>query len=90
MKNTKISLENRYTDYDLWSWLYNLSEADLVCNQLLPILKKIFDLCGSQLYQKLIAKGDRIVGLDGSEKMLHLGSDADISVCFVVRKATVS
>jgi ubiquinone/menaquinone biosynthesis C-methylase UbiE len=84
MNKTEISSENRYTDYDPWAWLYNQSEAHLACERLLPNIEKlllphlvpgakIFDLCcgTGQLSQKLTAKGYQVVGLDGSEKMLH-------------------
>lgn len=36
-----MSLENRYTDYDPWAWLYNKSEAHIACQRLLPSLKKL-------------------------------------------------
>jgi ubiquinone/menaquinone biosynthesis C-methylase UbiE len=84
MNKTEISPKNRYTDYDPWAWLYNKSEAHLASEILLPNLEKlllphlvsgakIFDLCcgTGQLSQALIARGYQIVGLDGSEKMLH-------------------
>lgn len=79
-----MSSENRYTDYDPWAWLYNKSEAHLACRRFMPSLKKlllphlsegaeILDLCcgTGQLTQQLLLGGYRVIGLDGSEKMLH-------------------
>jgi ubiquinone/menaquinone biosynthesis C-methylase UbiE len=84
MNKTEVSPENRYTDYDPWAWLYNKSEAHLACERLLPNIEKllsphlnpgakIFDLCcgTGQLSQELMNRGYQIVGLDGSEQMLH-------------------
>jgi SAM-dependent methyltransferase len=79
-----MSSADRYTEYDPWAWLYNRSEAHLALKEVLPILEKlllrqlpetgqILDLCcgTGQVSQQLILKGYQVVGLDGSEKMLH-------------------
>lgn len=100
MNKTETSPENRYTDYDPWAWLYNKSEADLACKRLLPKIEKlllrhlssgatIFDLCcgTGQLSQELIAKGYKIVGLDGSEKMLHYARQKLPDIEFVLGDA---
>lgn len=100
MNKTKISPENRYTDYDSWAWLYDKSEADLAYRRLLPKIEKlllphlyegatIFDLCcgTGQLSQELIVKGYKVVGLDGSEKMLHYARKRLPNIEFVLGDA---
>lgn len=100
MNKTEISPGNRYTDYDPWAWLYDKSEAELACKKLLPIIEKllllnlssgakIFDLCcgTGQLSQELITKGYKIVGLDGSEKMLHYARQKLPNIEFVLGDA---
>ncbi|MEM8722527.1 MAG: class I SAM-dependent methyltransferase [Cyanobacteria bacterium P01_G01_bin.39] len=85
MNNTKISPENRYTDYDPWAWLYNETEAishslsamrERLNKLLLPHLPQkaqILDLCcgTGQLTEKVLSKGYQVTGLDGSENMLN-------------------
>ncbi|MEL6929842.1 MAG: class I SAM-dependent methyltransferase [Cyanobacteria bacterium J06600_6] len=75
--------ESRYTKYDTWAWLYNLTmgstyaktQFETLNKILLPNLKPqshILDLCcgTGQLTVLLSKKGDRVTGLDGSEEML--------------------
>ena len=100
MNKTETSPENRYTDYDPWAWLYNKSEADLASKRLLPTLEKlllqhlssgaaIFDLCcgTGQVSKELVAKGYKIVGLDGSEKMLDYARQKLPDIEFVLGDA---
>lgn len=82
--DTLTSSTARYTAYDPWAWLYNQSLGPQYCREKLPFLEKlllpelepaarILDLCcgTGHLTQQLEAKGYQMVGLDGSEQMLH-------------------
>ncbi|MBE9224527.1 class I SAM-dependent methyltransferase [Phormidium sp. LEGE 05292] len=95
-----MSSENRYTDYDPWAWLYNESEAHLACRRFMPSLKKlllphlpkgaeILDLCcgTGQLTQQLLSGGYRVIGLDGSEKMLHYARENAPNCQFILGDA---
>jgi SAM-dependent methyltransferase len=95
-----MSSENRYTDYDPWAWLYNKSEANLACRRLMPKLEKlllpylpekaqILDLCcgTGQLTQQLIARKYQVIGLDGSEKMLHYARENAPNAQFILGDA---
>lgn len=95
-----MSSENRYTDYDPWAWLYNKSEAHLAYQRLLPSLEKllfphlsqgaeILDLCcgTGQVTQQLLSKGYQVIGLDGSEKMLHYARENAPSGQFILGDA---
>ncbi|NEP60334.1 MAG: class I SAM-dependent methyltransferase [Symploca sp. SIO2G7] len=92
--------ENRYTNYDPWAWLYNKSEAHLACQGLLPKLEKlllphlpkeaqIFDLCcgTGQITQQLITRGYQVIGLDGSEEMLHYARENAPNAQFILGDA---
>ena len=76
-------IESRYTKYDTWAWLYNLTmgstyaetQFETLNKILLPNLKPhshILDLCcgTGQLTVLLNNKGYQVTGLDGSAEML--------------------
>lgn len=75
---------NRYSDYDNRADVYDeelsLDSYEVLVDQLdnlllqnLPKRAHIFDICcgKGQVAQRLLKKGYRVTGLDGSEKMLH-------------------
>ncbi|MEO0834861.1 MAG: class I SAM-dependent methyltransferase [Cyanobacteria bacterium J06642_3] len=78
-----MTVESRYTKYDTWAWLYNLtmgstyaeSQFQTLSKILLPTLNScssILDLCcgTGQLAVLLSGKGYQVTGLDSSEQML--------------------
>lgn len=82
--HTLTSSTARYTAYDPWAWLYNQSLGPQYCRDKLPFVEKlllsklkpaarILDLCcgTGHLTQHLATQGYQMVGLDGSEQMLH-------------------
>ena len=79
-----MTVESRYTIYDKWAWLYNLTMGlSYAQNQLKTIEKillpklteqsQILDLCcgTGQLVKLLCDRGYQVTGLDGSEQMLQ-------------------
>lgn len=83
-------VEQRYSEYDQWAWLYNRTAGPAYCQAqisllervLYPALKpgsRVLDLCcgTGQIMQPLIARGYRLTGLDGSQSMLdHAAQNA--------------
>ena len=85
-------IESRYTKYDTWAWLYNLTmgtayaenQFETLNKTLLPILPErshILDLCcgTGQLTTLLNNKGYQVTGLDGSEQMLKYARQNSLS-----------
>ncbi|MEO1800667.1 MAG: class I SAM-dependent methyltransferase [Cyanobacteria bacterium J06629_2] len=79
-----MTVESRYTKYDTWAWLYNLTMGSTYAETQFKTLDKILlsnlepqiqilDLCcgTGQLTVLLSQAGYRVTGLDGSEKMLE-------------------
>ena len=79
-----MTVESRYTIYDKWAWLYNLTMGlSYAQNQLKTIEKillpklteqsQILDLCcgTGQLVKLLCDRGYQVTGLDGSAQMLQ-------------------
>ncbi|MEH2178711.1 class I SAM-dependent DNA methyltransferase [Nostoc sp.] len=78
-----MSSTNRYSDYDNWASMYDeamgtdnydmkIALLENLLLQRLPESAHIFDLCcgTGQVAKRLIEKGYRVTGLDGSEMML--------------------
>ncbi|MEL6437833.1 MAG: class I SAM-dependent methyltransferase [Cyanobacteria bacterium J06621_8] len=83
-----MTAQSRYTKYDTWAWLYNLTmgstyaaeQLTILEKVLLPLLPKsqhILDLCcgTGQLSMLLSRQGYRVTGLDGSEQMLKYAQE---------------
>lgn len=73
-----------YTEYDAWAWLYNetmgpqysQNQLQSLEKMLLPRLSQnaqLLDLCcgTGHLVQRLIERGYKVMGVDGSEQMLN-------------------
>lgn len=100
--NILSSVQQRYTDYDRWSWLYNQTMGPRYCENQLPQLEQlllqhlpsgasILDLCcgTGHVAQQLHNQGYRVIGLDGSEEMLNYARQNAPKVDFILDDARV-
>jgi SAM-dependent methyltransferase len=90
----------RYADYDVFARVYNDQIGDDLCRLALPPLERLLfpvvpapahllDLCcgTGQLAAEFTKRGYKVVGLDGSEQMLHYARLNAPNVTFILEDA---
>lgn len=83
-----ISAVKPYSDYDPLAWVYNKHWGPRYTEKVLPVVERlilkdlsadarILDLCcgSGQLAQKLLERGFRVTGLDGSDEMVRIARE---------------
>lgn len=96
---SKTPRTDRYSDYDLFAWIYNKYWGSFA-TRIVPVLRKlvlhalppkarILDLCcgTGQLAQALSEKGFRLTGIDGSEPTIAIARKNAPDASFIVDDA---